>query len=81
MAKSGAVRQYAGNLPAGIEFGDSRTEVEQKLGCKPVSSRLIQGRTSELPKDLWEDYRFEPFDLRFIFTDSPAKLSSMSIIL
>ena len=79
IAEQSAERQpYVGKLIAGITFGDSRDEVERKLGTKPVSSNWIQGRTPEDPKNLYEIYELQPFQLRFVFRRGQL-LSSASV--
>lgn len=79
MANSGTVSRYSENLPAGIKFGDSRADVERKLGITPVFSKWIQGATAETQKNLWEEYEVEPLVFRFIFNGISNKLDSASV--
>lgn len=79
MAESGNIAKYRGDLLAGIEFGDSRDQVEKKLGLKPVSSQYIPGCTADDSKDLWEEYDLDRHKLRFMFHAPEFKLGSMSV--
>jgi hypothetical protein len=79
MAEAGNATRYGGNLLCGISFGDTRENVEQKLGFKPISSKLVPGRTPQHPKDLWEQYELAPFELTFMFHAPSNTLSSFSI--
>lgn len=79
LAESGQVSRYSGNLPSGIEFGDSQIVVQQKLGMKPANSKMLPGPNRDSSMDLWEEYRQGLFELRFIFRGSTEKLSSVSV--
>jgi hypothetical protein len=58
MAESGAFKRYCHDLPSGINPGDSRELVEEKIGRKPHDSKLIPGANQDVAKDMdiWERY-------------------------
>ncbi len=76
--QAGIVQNYQGTLVHGIAFGDSRTDVGNKLAMKP-STKLVQGRTPDEPKDLWDEYEVGPLKLRFLFRGSVDSLGSLSV--
>lgn len=79
MAESGTVTRYDGDLPYGIRFGDTRNDVKDKLGLKPIRSTLSPGRTSKDPKDKCDSYDMDPLEVTFIFKGATGRLSSISI--
>ncbi|HNB23772.1 MAG TPA: hypothetical protein PKZ32_15260 [Candidatus Melainabacteria bacterium] len=76
--QAGTVQKYQGTLVHGIAFGDSRNDVEKKLAMKP-STKLVQGRTPDEPKDLWDEYELGLLKLRFLFPGSKDSLGALSV--
>jgi len=65
------VKPYAGNLAAGIEFGDSHEQVAVKLRTEPVRSRATTG-------ELHEEYELNPLELHCKF-NSAEELEHLSV--
>jgi len=78
-AQAGTMTKYAGDLPAGIKFGDHRAAVAAKLGMQPSSSKQIRTGNPDQPKDYWEHYDFGHFEATFIFDGVNELLGSMAL--
>lgn len=79
MTLSGRVTPYNGNLPAGILLGDDHELVEEKLEKRPLSSKYIQGSSTDDLKDLWDVYELSSFKITFIFRAPTEQLASVAI--
>ncbi len=61
---------YSGSLPAGIDSRDNRKDVETKLGLKPETLELDEG------KNVSDEFSLSPFFLSFVFQKSSQKIGS-----
>ena len=74
--RSGGIKPYEGDLPAGIKRSDSCEEVERKLGTKPEHSGWVRGCQSSScdvksrASSYWQHYTVPPYHFTIIF-DSP----------
>jgi hypothetical protein len=60
--------RYSGRFPTGIQFGDSRETVQQKLGCRP----LPDGLSYEIGHS--DAYELQNMRLYFCFSESEGEL-------
>ncbi|MCC7528437.1 MAG: hypothetical protein IT342_07945 [Candidatus Melainabacteria bacterium] len=79
MAESGNVSKYNGDLPGGIEFGNSPTGVKELLEMEPISSNMSPGPSKDSPRDLWQEYSLDRYVIRCMFVGADGPLKSVSV--
>jgi len=77
--KDGYYKEYGGNLPGNIIFGDHRSVVEEKLGVVPLRSQRVVRANREEPEDLWEYYQLGPLKATFMFDGAANSLGSIGV--
>ena len=77
--RAGSIKPFAGKLPFGIEQDDCRGDVQRKVGKEPLHSQLVPGKSSDSPKDAWDDYESDSFVVRFMFCGPDGGIGAVSV--
>jgi hypothetical protein len=83
--RSGHIKPYVGDLPAGIKWTDSCSVAEHKLGTKPERVGWVAGCDSascdarSRASDFWQHYDVPPFHYTLVFESDQGGLGMVSM--